>query len=155
MKYLQNIQSPSDLKKLKIEELEILADEIRQMIIETTSKNGGHLAASLGCVELAIALHYVLNANEDYLIWDVGHQAYAHKILTGRAGNFHTLRKFKGISGFPNRQESKYDIFTVGHSSTSIALALGLAKARDLQNKNSRIVAVIGDGALTSGLALE
>ncbi|HPG29165.1 MAG TPA: 1-deoxy-D-xylulose-5-phosphate synthase [bacterium] len=155
MKYLDKIKTPDDLKKIDQTELNEVASELRKVIIETTSKNGGHLAASLGAVELAIALHYVLNCPEDKLIWDVGHQAYAHKLLTGRFDSFHTLRKFKGISGFPNMFESEYDAITVGHSSTSIAAAMGYAKARDLNGKNNRVIAVIGDGALTSGLALE
>ncbi len=152
---LEKIKIPADIKKFSIKQLQQLADEIRFTIIETTGQNGGHLAASLGCVELAIALHFVLDCPVDKIVWDVGHQAYAHKLLTGRFPIFNSLRLFGGISGFPKRDESPYDTFTVGHSSTSIALALGLAKARDLHFKNSRIVAVIGDGALTSGLALE
>ncbi|MBP7652200.1 1-deoxy-D-xylulose-5-phosphate synthase [Candidatus Dependentiae bacterium] len=155
MKYLDKITNPADLKKINITDLDELALELRNVIIETTSNNGGHLAASLGAVELAIALHYVLNCPEDKIIWDVGHQAYAHKLLTGRYNSFKTLRKFKGISGFPNMFESEFDAMTVGHSSTSIAVAMGYAKGRDLNNKNNRVVAVIGDGALTSGLALE
>jgi 1-deoxy-D-xylulose-5-phosphate synthase len=155
MKYLDKIKKPEDIKNKSISELKIIAQEIRSKIIEVTSKNGGHLAASLGCVELTLALHYVLNAPEDILIWDVGHQSYAHKLITGRYDSFETLRLLKGISGFPHRDESKYDNFTVGHSSTSIAAALGFAKARDLNNETNKIVAVIGDGAMTSGLAFE
>src|SRR3989338_2313697 len=129
---LDSINSPQDLKKLSLEELKALAQEIRQKIIEVTSKTGGHLASSLGAVEIAIALHYCLDSPTDNIIWDVGHQAYAHKILTGRRKDFPTLRKFGGLSGFPCKDESECDPFTMGHSSTAISLGLGLACGRDL-----------------------
>ncbi len=155
MRLLDNINSPSDLKKLSIEELPRLAQEIRDEIIETVSCVGGHLAPSLGVVELAIAIHYCLDAPKDKLIWDVGHQAYAHKLLTGRREKFKTLRQFGGISGFPNRNESPYDTFTTGHGSTSISTALGLACSRDLRNEYCKVVAVIGDASLGGGMAFE
>lgn len=152
---LENINSPEDLKKLQISELDKLAHEVRQKIISTVSKTGGHLAPSLGTVELTIALHYMLNLPKDVLIWDVGHQAYTHKLLTGRQSRFHTLRQFGGICGFTQREESEYDAFGTGHSSTSISAAVGMAAARDLKKENYDIVAVIGDGALGGGLAFE
>jgi len=153
---LQKIQGPEQLKDLTPEELDILAKEIREEIINCVSKNGGHLASSLGVVELTIALHRVFNSPEDKLIWDVGHQTYAHKLLTGRYQNFSTLRQFRGLSGFPKRKESPHDIFETGHSSTSISAAVGLALARDLKKEEEkRIIAIIGDGALTGGMALE
>jgi 1-deoxy-D-xylulose-5-phosphate synthase len=152
---LEGIKSPSDLKKLSIKELESLAGEIRQEIIKTVSKNGGHLAPSLGVVELAIAIHYVFNTPDDKIIWDVGHQAYAHKLLTGRRESFHTLRKYKGISGFPKRDESPYDAFDTGHSSTSISAGLGIATGKTLKGERSRAIAVIGDGSMTAGMAYE
>lgn len=152
---LEKINSPDDLKKLDIDQLPRLAREMREFIINTVSKNGGHLASSLGVVELTIALHYVLNSPKDKIIWDVGHQSYPHKILTGRKDRFHTLRQYRGISGFPRREESIHDAFNTGHASTSISAALGLAKARDLNKENFNVVAVIGDGALTGGISLE
>lgn len=155
MSVLDKVNYPSDLKNLSIDELRELADEIRETIVDTVSKNGGHLASSLGAVELAIAIHTVFNAPEDKIIWDVGHQAYAHKILTGRKDVFNTLRTYGGISGFPKREESIYDVVTCGHSSTSISIALGLACGRDLKGENNKVIAVIGDGSLTAGLALE
>ncbi len=155
MSVLSKVNYPSDLKDLAIDELKELAKEIRDIIVNTVSKNGGHLASSLGAVELAIAIHTVFNAPEDKIIWDVGHQSYAHKILTGRKEVFHTLRTYGGISGFPKREESIYDVATCGHSSTSISLALGLACARDLKGKYNKVISVIGDGSLTAGLALE
>ncbi|MCK5236113.1 MAG: 1-deoxy-D-xylulose-5-phosphate synthase [Deltaproteobacteria bacterium] len=154
-KILQNINSPADLKKLSTEELGELAAEVRELIIDTVSKTGGHLASSLGAVELTLALHYVLNTPEDKIIWDVGHQAYAHKIITGRRDEFHTLRQYKGISGFPKIKESPYDAFGSGHSSTSISAALGMATASDIAGKDNKAVAVIGDGSMTAGLAFE
>lgn len=155
MQYLKNIKSPADIKGLSIKELEELATEIRNIIINVVSRNGGHLASSLGAVELIIALHYVFNTPTDRIFWDVSHQAYAHKLLTGRADRFHTLRQLNGISGFCNPQESPYDAFIAGHASTSIAAALGAAIARDQLGENHKIVAVIGDGAMTGGLAYE
>ena len=131
MGLLEKIDSPEDLKKIDRNDLPRLADEIRETIIDVVSKNGGHLASNLGSVELSVALHYVFNAPHDQIIWDVGHQAYTHKILTGRREAFHTLRQFNGISGFPRREESRYDVFNVGHSGTSISAALGKAVARD------------------------
>ena len=133
---LDDINSPADLKKIGLDKLPVLADEIRQVIINTVASSGGHLASSLGAVELIIGLHYCLNAPEDIIIWDVGHQAYTHKLLTGRKERFHTLRKIGGLSEFPNRYESEYDMFTTGHGSTSISTALGIASARDLANKS-------------------
>jgi len=152
---LDSINSPADLKGLSIKELEGLAYEIRQEIIKTVSKNGGHLAPSLGVVELSIAIHYVFNTPNDKVIWDVGHQAYAHKLLTGRRKTFNTLRTYKGISGFPKMEESPYDAFDTGHSSTSISAALGIATAKELKGEDSRVIAVIGDGSMTAGLAYE
>ncbi len=152
---LQNINSPADLKDLSISDLEGLASEIRQKIIETVSKTGGHLAPSLGVVELTIALHYVFNAPEDKIIWDVGHQAYAHKLITGRRDRFHTLRTYGGISGFPKREESPYDSFDTGHSSTSISAGLGISTAKGLRGERSKVISVIGDGSMTAGMAFE
>lgn len=152
---LDNIQHPRDLKKLPPSDLPLVAHEIRQKIIEVVSKSGGHLASSLGAVEIIIALHYCLNTPEDKIIWDVGHQAYAHKILTGRYHTFDSLRQFGGISGFPAASESEFDLFTTGHASTAVSLGLGLATARDLENRKEKIVAVIGDGSLTGGLCFE
>jgi 1-deoxy-D-xylulose-5-phosphate synthase len=152
---LKNINLPEDLRKLKPEQLREVSDELREYIIDLISVNGGHFGASLGVVELTIALHYVYNTPVDQLIWDVGHQAYGHKILTGRKEDFHTNRKYKGVSGFPKRAESEYDAFGVGHSSTSISAALGMAIARDLDKSDKKIVAVIGDGAMTGGMAFE
>ena len=154
---LDKINDPEELKKLSIGELTFLCAEIRKLILETLSQTGGHLASSLGAVELAVSLHYSLNTPEDILIWDVGHQAYAHKILTARAKKFSTLRQAGGISGFPCRQESIYDCFTTGHASTSLSLALGMACAQDLSGieKKHKIVSVIGDGTLTGGMCFE
>src|SRR6266540_4018515 len=152
---LHRIKAPADLKNLTLKELEMLATELRQIIIETCASNGGHLAPSLGVVELTIAIHKVFDSPRDHIIWDVGHQAYAHKLLTGRSDSFHTLRTFGGISGFPKRSESPHDAFDVGHSSTSISAALGFAVARDLSKGDNKIVAVIGDGSMTGGLAYE
>jgi 1-deoxy-D-xylulose-5-phosphate synthase len=152
---LNTISSPQDLKKLPPELLPRIAQEIRDKIISTVAKTGGHLAPSLGVVELTIALHYVFNTPRDKIVWDVGHQAYAHKLLTGRQERFHTLRQQGGISGFPKRAESPYDSFDTGHSSTSISAALGMACGRCLKRERGRVVAVIGDGALTAGLAYE
>ncbi len=154
-RYLDRINSPADLKRLGINELPVLAEEIRDKIIETVSRNGGHLSSSLGVVELTIALHYVFDAPRDRIIWDVGHQAYAHKLLTGRRRFFQSLRQYGGISGFPRREESPYDPFTVGHSSTSISAALGMLEARDLKGEDHKVIAVIGDGSMTAGLAFE
>lgn len=152
---LEKVDSPADLKKLSIEELEKLAEEIRQRIIETVSKNGGHLAASLGVVELTLALHYVFETPKDKIIWDVGHQAYAHKLITGRRDRFHTLRTYGGISGFPKRKESPYDTFDTGHSGTSISAGLGISTAKAIKGEQSRVISVIGDGSMTAGMAFE
>lgn len=153
---LAQINSPADLKKLSKEQLNQLTDELRQFIIDLVSVKGGHFGASLGVVELTVALHYVFNTPYDQLVWDVGHQAYGHKILTGRRDVFHTNRKYKGISGFPKRSESEYDTFGVGHSSTSIGAALGMAVAsKYLKIKDKQHIAVIGDGSMTAGMAFE
>lgn len=146
---------PADLKKMNLDELELLSYEIRDFLLEKVSKTGGHLAANLGVVELSIALHKFYNSPSDHIIWDVGHQSYIHKILTGRACRFDTLRQMNGLSGFPKCEESPHDIFETGHSSTSVAAAFGLATARDLKGETHKVIAVIGDGALTSGLAYE
>ena len=153
--YLERIKSPSDLKLLNYEELKRLACEVREELIYRVSKNGGHLASNLGVVELSIAIHYVFNSPSDKIIWDVGHQSYTHKLLTGRYDRFSTLRRFKGISGFPRRQESEHDPFGTGHSSTSISAAVGIIEGRDKNKDKFKVVAVIGDGAMTAGLAFE
>ena len=152
---LEKINSPEDLKKLNIEEKEQLAKEIREYILNVVSENGGHLASNLGVVELTIALHSVFNVPTDKIVWDVGHQTYVHKILTGRREQLKTIRKLDGLAGFPKTNESDCDCFNTGHSSTSISAALGMARARDLEGKNNSVIAVIGDGALTGGMALE
>ena len=153
--YLEKINSPEDIKKLSIDKLDILAKEIRKFLINTVSQTGGHLASNLGVVDLTIAMHYCFCCPRDKFVWDVGHQAYTHKILTGRKEEFDTLRKLDGLSGFPKTNESKYDAFNTGHSSTSIAAAIGLAKARDLTGHSYNVVSVIGDGAMTGGLSYE
>ncbi|MBE0597405.1 MAG: 1-deoxy-D-xylulose-5-phosphate synthase [Desulfuromonadales bacterium] len=152
---LENIASPADLKALSLAELELLASELRQEIVATVARTGGHLASSLGVVELTVALHRVFNTPHDKIVWDVGHQAYAHKLLTGRRDQFATLRQLGGVSGFPKRQESDHDCFDVGHSSTSISAALGMAAGRDAVGGSEKVIAVIGDGSLTAGLAFE
>lgn len=155
--FLEKINSPQDLKKLTLQELTGLSSEVRERMVEAVSSSGGHLASSLGAVELVIALHYCLNAPKDKIVWDVGHQAYAHKILTGRNRDFPALRQYQGLSGFPTREESEYDVFTSGHSSSAVSLAVGLASARDQLPKNEqfRVAAVIGDGSLSGGLCFE
>ena len=155
MALLEKIRSPRDLKKLSVKELKKLAEEARQKVIEVTSKNGGHVAPNLGAVELTIALHYVYDSPRDKIIWDVGHQAYIHKMLTGRLDRIHTLRTYKGLSGFTSRAESEHDPFGAGHASTAISAALGFATARDLLGEDYHVVAVVGDGALTGGMAME
>lgn len=155
MSYLENVNSPKDIKKLNIDELDALCDEIRELMIDTVSKNGGHLASNLGAVELTVAMHKVFNSPSDQFIFDVGHQCYTHKILTGRKDSFSTLRTEGGISGFTRPCESNHDIFSSGHSSTSISAAIGLAKAKTLNGDKGKVIAVIGDGALTGGLAYE
>lgn len=155
MSYLENVNSPKDIKKLNIDELDALCDEIRELMIDTVSKNGGHLASNLGAVELTVAMHKVFNSPSDQFVFDVGHQCYTHKILTGRKDSFSTLRTEGGISGFTRPCESNHDIFSSGHSSTSISAAIGLAKAKTLNGDKGKVIAVIGDGALTGGLAYE
>lgn len=155
MKLLSEIHSPKDLRQLPLSEMNRLSSEIRHFLIQNISQTGGHLASNLGTVELTVALHYSFNSPKDKLIWDVGHQAYVHKILTGRQDSFPTLRQLDGLSGFLKRKESEHDIFEAGHSSTSISAALGIAKANHLDNKADHVVAIIGDGALTGGMAFE
>ena len=152
---LEKIKEANDVKQLSLSECEQLAQEIRDFLIRSLSETGGHLASNLGVVELTIALHRFLHFPEDKLVWDVGHQAYTHKILTGRKAGFENLRKYGGMSGFPKRKESSYDAFDTGHSSTSISAGLGLVKARDLKGEKTTIVSVIGDGSLTGGMAYE
>jgi len=152
---LARVNSPKDLKNLTLSELRGLCRDIREFIVHVVSQTGGHLASNLGAVELTVAVHYVFDSPRDRIVWDVGHQAYPHKILTERKDVFHTLRQLGGISGFPNRAESEHDTFGVGHASTSLAAAMGMAKARDLKGEDHHVVAVIGDGAMTGGLAFE
>lgn len=152
---IEKINSAEDVKKLSIEQKKKLAEEIRKYILEIVSENGGHLASNLGVVELTIALHSVFDLPKDKIVWDVGHQTYVHKIITGRREKLKTLRKLNGIAGFPKSKESETDCFNTGHSSTSISAALGMARARDLKGENNSVLAVIGDGALTGGMALE
>ena len=153
--YLEFIKGPSDIKSLSVAELKELARELRETIIKKVSINGGHLASNLGVIELTIALHYVFNSPVDKIIWDVGHQCYSHKLLTGRYKRFSTLRQYGGISGFPKREESEHDAFGTGHSSTSISAALGIIEGRDKNKENFKVIAVIGDGAMSAGLAFE
>ena len=152
---IEQINSPEDIKKLNIDEKKQLAEEIRKYILEVVSENGGHLASNLGVVELTIALHSIFNVPNDKIVWDVGHQTYVHKIITGRREELKNIRKLDGIAGFPKTKESKSDCFNTGHSSTSISAALGMARARDLKGQDNSVIAVIGDGALTGGMALE
>jgi len=152
---LDCINSPADLKKLSVEQLGTLAAELRETIIQTVSKTGGHLAPCLGVVELTLAIHYVFDTPEDKLVWDVGHQSYAHKLLTGRREKFHTLRQYQGISGFPKKEESPFDSFDTGHSSTSISASLGIATGKELKGDRHKSIAVIGDGSMTGGMAFE
>ena len=152
---LDKVNSPSDLRKLDNSELKLLADDIRAYILEVISQTGGHLAAGLGTVELYISLHYIFRTPIDKIIWDVGHQCYPHKILTGRKDKMLTIRKYKGISGFLKIDESEYDVFGAGHSSTSISAALGMAIARDAKSQDHKIIAVIGDGGITAGMSYE
>lgn len=154
-KILDNYCDFNDIKKMNLEELDVFAQEIREFLIDKVSKTGGHLASNLGVVELTLSLYNVFNFDKDKLVWDVGHQSYVHKILTGRKEKFDTLKSFGGLSGFPKREESKYDMFETGHSSTSISAGLGMARARDLMQGNYDVISVIGDGALTGGMALE
>ena len=153
---LSKINCPADLRKLKKSQLPKLSEQLRQYIIDIVAENGGHLGASLGVVELSVALHYIFNTPEDQLVWDVGHQAYGHKILTGRKDIFHTNRIYNGISGFPKRSESEYDTFGAGHSSTSISAALGMALAsKHTGDEKKQHIAVIGDGSMSGGMAFE
>jgi 1-deoxy-D-xylulose-5-phosphate synthase len=154
-KYLNNVNTPEDLKKLNLTELKVLVDEIREYLVDTISKIGGHLGASLGVAELTVALHYVFNTPDDKLIWDVGHQGYIHKILTGRKEQLKNIRQYGGISGFLKRTESEYDVFGAGHASTSLSAALGVAAARDFLKKKFKVVGIIGDGSMTGGMAYE
>ena len=153
--YLSRINTPADLKGLTYDELGLLAEEIRLFLLDSVSKTGGHIASNLGVVELTLALHKVFNTPSDKIIWDVGHQTYVHKIITGRKDSFETLRQLDGIAGFPKTQESEYDVFNTGHSSTSVSAALGIARARDLKGEDYTVTAVIGDGALSGGMAFE
>ena len=155
LKYLPTINSPKDLKNYSKKDLKPISDELREYITSTVNKIGGHLASTLGVVELTTALHYIYDAPKDKIIWDTGHQAYAHKVLTGRFSSLETIRKYKGLSGFLKRSESEYDVFGAGHASTSISAGLGIASSRDLNNDNFKVVSIIGDGALTGGLAYE
>ncbi|WEF31020.1 1-deoxy-D-xylulose-5-phosphate synthase [Pseudoduganella chitinolytica] len=155
MKLLENIENPADLRKLARHQLKPLADELRGFLLDSVSKTGGHLSSNLGTVELTVALHYVFNTPADRIVWDVGHQTYSHKILTGRRQQFHTLRQLDGISGFPRRVESEYDTFGTAHSSTSISAALGMAQAAKIKGEQRHAIAVIGDGSMTAGMAFE
>src|SRR5438128_2895144 len=155
MKLLQSINSPSDLRRLAPQQLQAVADEIRQYILETMSRIGGHTGASLGAVELAVALHYAFETPGDRVVWDVGHQAYAHKILTGRRDSLPTIKQYGGISGFLKRDESEYDTFGAGHASTAISAALGMAVARDLKGESNKVVAIVSDGCMTGGESYE
>ena len=155
MSLIEQVNSPPDLKRLSMNDLSLYAKEVRELIVNTVTENGGHLSSNLGAVELTIALHYAFSAPDDKLVFDVGHQTYTHKIITGRAKEFTSLRKDGGISGFPNAKESEYDVFTTGHSSNSLSLGVGLCRARALKKQNHSVVAVIGDGAFTGGMAFE
>ena len=153
--FLSRINSPSDLKSFNTKELLEIAFEIRELIVATVSKNGGHLSANLGAVDLTLALHYVFDSPRDLLIWDVGHQCYAHKIVTGRKESFYSLRRYQGLSGFPNPAESEHDHFISGHGSTAISQGLGCACARDILSQNHKIIAIVGDASLVGGMAFE
>ena len=152
---INKITDPSFIKNLSIQEMQVLCDDVRTFLIDSLSQTGGHVSSNLGVVELTVAMHKVFNTPEDKFIWDVGHQVYTHKILTGRAQRFNTLRQYKGLSGFPKREESPHDCWETGHASTSISAAVGMAYARDLKKENYHVVAVIGDGSLTGGMAYE
>src|SRR5437763_1517330 len=155
MRFLSEINTPADLRQLRVEDLQEVADEVRQFIIDTCSRVGGHTGASLGAVELAVAMHYVFDTPNDRLVWDVGHQAYAHKILTGRRDELHTIKQYGGLSGFLQRSESRYDTFGAGHASTSLSAALGMAIARDRKGEDFHVCALIGDSSLAGGMAME
>ena len=152
---LERIEQSSDIRKMKEEEYPVLAKEIRQFLLEKISRTGGHLASNLGVVELTMALHLAFDLPKDKIIWDVGHQSYTHKLLSGRKDGFDDLRQFGGMSGFPKRKESPYDAFDTGHSSTSISAGLGIAQAREILREDYAVISVIGDGALTGGMAYE
>ena len=152
---LQRITDPKEIKDLDEKELEILAEDLREFLIESVSNTGGHFASNLGVIDLTVALFKNFDFSEDRIIWDVGHQSYAYKILTGRKDKFNTLRQYGGLCGFPKRTESEYDFFATGHSSTSLSSAAGMARAQRLLGKDNKVIAVIGDGALTGGMALE
>lgn len=152
---LNKISSPSFLKELNTKQLQDLSEDVRKFLIQKLSVTGGHIGPNLGVVELTIALHRAFNSPQDKFIWDVGHQAYVHKILTGRADQFDTLRQYKGLCGFPKRIESEHDVWETGHSSTSLSAAMGMAAARDIKGEKNFVVPIIGDGALTGGMALE
>jgi 1-deoxy-D-xylulose-5-phosphate synthase len=154
-KLLEQINSPDDIRALTVEQLKLLAEEIRQLILASVSRTGGHLASNLGVVELTVALHYVFDFKKDKLLWDVGHQCYAHKILAGRKNTFADLRQSGGPSGFPNPKESPYDQFIVGHAGTSIPTAIGMALAQQQENKTDKIVALIGDASIVNGVSFE
>src|SRR5512132_1767703 len=154
-KLLDTIDDPADVRRLSRAELNVLASELREFIVQTVSQTGGHFSSNLGTVELTIALHYVFNTPHDRLVWDVGHQTYPHKTITGRKARMPTLRQLGGISGFPRREESEYDTFGTAHSSTSISAALGMAIAAKLKGEHRKAVAIIGDGAMTAGMAFE
>ncbi len=155
MRFLSEINTPADLRQLRVEDLQEVADEVRQFILETCSRIGGHTGASLGAVELAVAMHYAFDTPKDRLVWDVGHQAYAHKILTGRRDQLHTIKQYQGLSGFLRRAESEYDTFGAGHASTSLSAALGMAVARDTKREDFNVCALIGDSSLAGGMAME
>src|SRR6266704_122273 len=155
MSQLEKIDSPEDLRRLRLDDLQDVAEEVRQHILETMSRVGGHTGASIGAVELAVALHYAFDTPQDRLVWDVGHQAYAHKILTGRRDLLPTIKQYGGLSGFLRRDESEFDTFGAGHASTSISAALGMAIARDRKGEDHHVVALIGDASLAGGMAME
>ncbi|MFA6542299.1 MAG: 1-deoxy-D-xylulose-5-phosphate synthase N-terminal domain-containing protein, partial [Bacteroidota bacterium] len=154
-KYLKDINFPSDLRKLSVQDLRVVCNEVREFLVDSVSKTGGHLGAGLGAVELTVALHYVFNTPEDKLVWDTGHQAYPHKILTGRKDKLFSIRQLGGISGFLRRDESEYDTFGGGHANTAISAALGMAAARDFAGRKFKVVSIVGDGSLTGGMAYE
>lgn len=154
-KYLDKVNSPSDIKLMNVEQMDELSKDIRKFLVKSVSQTGGHLASNLGVVELTLALHKVFESPKDKIVWDVGHQSYVHKMITGRKGEFNTLRQLNGLSGFPKECESPHDIFDTGHSSTSISVAHGIACARDIKGEDSNVIAVIGDGSITGGMALE
>src|ERR1700722_11440876 len=153
--YLDNIHSPADLRKLPVEALPKVAEELRDFLVTAVAETGGHLGARLGAVEMTLAMHYVYDTPQDRIVWDVGHQAYGHKAITGRRDRFPTLRQYQGLCGFPKRNESEYDTFAVGHAGTALSAACGMAMARDIQKKNFNVVAVVGDAAITNGMAME